>query len=65
MGNKWLLHILNTSTQFWKDMFIKSWIGIAPAFNGSPKVLKTLLSGDDFGIPLISNFKVFYIILIN
>ena len=53
MGNKWLLHILNTSTQAWKDMHIKSWIGIAPAFNGSPKVLKTLLSGDDFGIPLI------------
>ena len=65
MGSKWLLHILNTYPQSWKDMHIKSWIGIAPVFNGSPKVLKTLISGDDAGIPLVSNIKVLYIRLIN
>jgi len=46
-------------------MHIKSWIGISPVFNGSAKVLKTLISGDDAGIPLLSNYKVLYIKLIN
>ena len=46
-------------------MHIKSWIGIAPVFNGSPKALKTILSGDDAGIPIVSNYNVLYIRLIN
>jgi hypothetical protein len=65
MGSKWLLHILNTSSQAWKDIHIKSWIGIAPVFNGSPKALKTIISGDNAGIPLISDYDVLYKRLIN
>ena len=59
LGSKWLLHILNTSTQEWKDKHIKSWIPISPVYNGSAKILKALISGDNAGIPIISNIEVF------
>jgi len=48
---------LNTSTQEWKDKHIKSWIPISPVYNGSAKILKALISGDNAGIPIISNIE--------
>jgi hypothetical protein len=50
---------LNTSTQEWKDKHIKSWITISPVYTGSAKILKALISGDNAGIPIISNIEVF------
>ena len=58
MGSKWILHLLNNVSQEWKDVFIKCWISIAPVYEGSPKILKSLISGDNAGINFVLNYKV-------
>jgi len=57
MGSKWILHLLNNVSQEWKDIFIKCWISIAPVYNGSPKILKALIDGDNAGIFLQQTFE--------
>jgi hypothetical protein len=39
----------------WVDKHIKNTIMISPAFDGSPKALKSILSGDSFGLPVGKN----------
>ena len=39
----------------WVDKHIKNTIMISPAFDGSPIALKSILSGDSFGLPLGKN----------
>ena len=39
----------------WVDKYIKNTIMICPAFDGSPKALKAILSGDSFGLPIGKN----------
>ncbi|CAM1298514.1 PLA2G15 (predicted) [Pycnogonum litorale] len=51
-GTMNLLYFLNRQTQEWKDKYIKTFISISGPFAGSVKAVKTVMSGDDLGIPI-------------
>ena len=61
MGNPVLTHFLvNEVDQAWKDKHVKIWAAIAPVFMGAPKSLKSLISGENDGIPrvLVGNIQM-------
>lgn len=41
---------LNIQSQKWKNKYIKSFIPISPAYDGGPKALRAVLSGDNFDL---------------
>eukprot|EP01132_Coremiostelium_polycephalum_P003670 gene3670-4570_t len=55
MGGMVSLHFLNSMTDAWKKEFIDSYIPIAVPWSGSPKAIRNIVSGDDFGISVVSN----------
>lgn len=61
MGNPILTHFLNTHVdKKWKEKHVKIWAAIAPVFMGAPKSLKSLISGENDGIPriLVGNIQM-------
>lgn len=42
---------LNTRRRQWKKRYIKCFIPISPAYDGAPDALRTVLSGNNFGLP--------------
>ena len=61
MGNPILTHFLNTQVdKKWKEKHVKIWAAIAPVFMGAPKSLKSLISGENDGIPriLVGNIQM-------
>jgi pimeloyl-ACP methyl ester carboxylesterase len=50
MGGPTALYFLNFMSQEWKDTYIASFIPIAGPWTGSPKALRAILSGDNFGL---------------
>jgi lysophospholipase-3 len=50
MGGPTALYFLNSMPQAWKDTYIASFIPIAGPWTGSPKALRAILSGDNFGL---------------
>jgi hypothetical protein len=51
LGGSILTMFLNNMSAKWKKRYIASFIADAPAFDGGPKSLRTVLSGDNFGLP--------------
>jgi len=50
MGGPTGLYFLNNMPQAWKDTYVASFIPIAGPWTGSPKALRAVLSGDNFGL---------------
>eukprot|EP00696_Hemimastix_kukwesjijk_P019821 gnl/Hemi2/9209_TR3204_c0_g1_i1.p1 gnl/Hemi2/9209_TR3204_c0_g1~~gnl/Hemi2/9209_TR3204_c0_g1_i1.p1 ORF type:complete len:453 (-),score=115.34 gnl/Hemi2/9209_TR3204_c0_g1_i1:774-2132(-) len=50
MGGMETWYFLSKQTQDWKDQYIKSWIPIAAPWDGAPKALRAMVSGDNFGM---------------
>jgi len=53
LGGPTALAFLNTMDQAWLDKYISTFIPIAGPWNGSPKALRTTISGDNFGIEIL------------
>uniref|UniRef100_A0A671SX25 Phosphatidylcholine-sterol acyltransferase n=1 Tax=Sinocyclocheilus anshuiensis TaxID=1608454 RepID=A0A671SX25_9TELE len=58
MGNNYILYFLNQQTQHWKDHYIKSFISLGAPWGGAVKPLRVLASGENDGIPFVSNIKI-------
>ncbi|XP_068115752.1 phosphatidylcholine-sterol acyltransferase-like isoform X2 [Hyperolius riggenbachi] len=58
LGNLYILYFLNLQPPQWKDKYIKGFISLAAPWGGSVKPLLVLLSGDNHGIPMVSNIKI-------
>lgn len=58
MGCHYVLYFLNHQPQDWKDKYIKGFISLGAPWGGAVKPLKVLVSGNNDGIPLISNIKI-------
>uniref|UniRef100_A0A8C9UAP6 Phosphatidylcholine-sterol acyltransferase n=1 Tax=Serinus canaria TaxID=9135 RepID=A0A8C9UAP6_SERCA len=58
MGNLHVLYFLLQQTQAWKDQYIEGFISLGAPWGGSVKPLRILASGDEQGIPLMSNIKL-------
>jgi len=54
VGSIHFTHFLNLQTQEWKDKYIGSLISVAAPWSGSPKALRAIISGDNFGIEFSS-----------
>jgi len=53
LGGPTALAFFNTMDQAWLDQYISTFIPIAGPWNGSPKALRTTISGDNFGIEIL------------
>ncbi|XP_028814120.1 phosphatidylcholine-sterol acyltransferase [Denticeps clupeoides] len=58
MGGNYILYFLNHQTQAWKDHYVKSFISLGAPWGGAVKPLRVLASGENDGIPLVSNIKM-------
>lgn len=58
MGCHYVLYFLNHQPQEWKDKYIKGFISLGAPWGGAVKPLKVLASGNNDGIPMISNIKI-------
>ncbi|KAJ8012930.1 hypothetical protein DPEC_G00048000 [Dallia pectoralis] len=58
LGSKFVLYFLNQQTSTWKDCYIKGFISLGAPWGGASKLFRVLASGDNLGIPLISNIKI-------
>ncbi len=56
MGNLLTQHFLTSFVSpAWKKRFVKSWIAVAPPFGGAMVAVRALLSGYNFGVPVVTN----------
>lgn len=53
MGNPALSKFFTLQSAAWKKQHVKVWAAIAPVFLGAPKSLKSLINGENDGIPRI------------
>ncbi|GIY88048.1 phospholipase A2 group XV [Caerostris darwini] len=51
-------YFLNTKTQEWKNQYIKGLISLAGAYGGAVKAFKTLVTGENLGIRIVSQKKL-------
>nr|XP_055049257.1 phosphatidylcholine-sterol acyltransferase [Misgurnus anguillicaudatus] len=58
MGNNYILYFLNQQTQDWKDHYVKGFISLGAPWGGAVKPLRVLASGENDGIPFVSNIKI-------
>ncbi|KAL3062015.1 hypothetical protein OYC64_010022 [Pagothenia borchgrevinki] len=58
MGCHYVLYFLNHQPQAWKDKYIRGFISLAAPWGGVVKILRALSSGENDGIPMISNIKI-------
>ncbi|MGH0121803.1 UNVERIFIED_CONTAM: hypothetical protein FKN15_068789 [Acipenser sinensis] len=58
MGSNYILYFLNRQSQDWKDLYIKGFISLGAPWGGVIKPLRVLASGENDGIPLVSNIKI-------
>jgi len=54
MGSIHSTQFLNFQTQEWKDKYISALITVSAPWGGSPKALRSIISGDNFGIEVTS-----------
>eukprot|EP00475_Leptophrys_vorax_P005212 TRINITY_DN1315_c0_g1_i2.p1 TRINITY_DN1315_c0_g1~~TRINITY_DN1315_c0_g1_i2.p1 ORF type:complete len:265 (-),score=63.66 TRINITY_DN1315_c0_g1_i2:33-827(-) len=53
MGGPVALYFLNQMSAAWKDKFIQAFVPIAPPFGGSALVLRSSISGYNFGVSIL------------
>ncbi|XP_029464725.1 phosphatidylcholine-sterol acyltransferase isoform X2 [Rhinatrema bivittatum] len=58
LGNLYLLYFLINQSQEWKDAHIKGFVSLGAPWGGAIKPLLVLMSGDNQGIPMVSNIKI-------
>ncbi|XP_053281991.1 phosphatidylcholine-sterol acyltransferase [Pleuronectes platessa] len=58
MGSHYVLYFLNQQPQAWKDKFIRGFISLGAPWGGAVKPLRVMASGENDGIPMISNIKI-------
>ncbi|KAK2841867.1 hypothetical protein Q5P01_012067 [Channa striata] len=58
MGSHYVLYFLNQQPQAWKDKYIQGFISLAAPWGGALKALRVMASGENDGIPMISNIKI-------
>eukprot|EP00064_Thunnus_orientalis_P006451 superscaffoldBa00000670_g6469 len=58
MGCHYVLYFLNHQPQAWKDKYIRGFISLAAPWGGAVKALRVMASGENDGIPMISNIKI-------
>lgn len=58
MGCHYVLYFLNHQPQAWKDKYIRGFISLAAPWAGAVKPLRVLASGNNNGIPMLSNIKI-------
>ncbi|XP_013867643.1 phosphatidylcholine-sterol acyltransferase [Austrofundulus limnaeus] len=58
MGGHYVLYFLNHQPQAWKDKYIRGFISLGVPWGGAVKVIRVLASGENDGIPMISNIKI-------
>uniref|UniRef100_A0A1A8G6A0 Lecithin-cholesterol acyltransferase n=2 Tax=Nothobranchius korthausae TaxID=1143690 RepID=A0A1A8G6A0_9TELE len=58
MGSNYVLYFLNQQPQAWKDKYIRGFISLGAPWGGAVKVVRVLASGENDGIPMISNIKI-------
>ncbi|XP_018559590.1 phosphatidylcholine-sterol acyltransferase [Lates calcarifer] len=58
MGCHYVLYFLNHQPQAWKDKYIRGFISLGAPWGGAVKPLRVLASGENDGIPMISNIKI-------
>lgn len=58
MGGHYVLYFLNHQSQAWKDKYIRGFISLGAPWGGAVKALRVLASGENDGIPMISNIKI-------
>lgn len=58
LGCLHVLHFLLRQPQSWKDHFIDGFISLGAPWGGSIKAMRILASGDNQGIPILSNIKL-------
>lgn len=58
MGCHYVLYFLNQQPQIWKDKYIKGFISLGAPWGGAVKPLRVMASGENDGIPMISNIKI-------
>lgn len=58
LGCLHVLHFLLRQPQSWKDHFIDGFISLGAPWGGSIKPMRILASGDNQGIPIMSNIKL-------
>jgi len=58
LGGVYITYFLNLQTQEWKEKYISAIASIATPWSGSPKALRAIISGDNFGIELTSWFPI-------
>ncbi|KAF7660133.1 hypothetical protein LDENG_00287380 [Lucifuga dentata] len=58
MGCHYVLYFLNHQPQAWKDKYIRGFISLAAPWGGAVKPFRVLASGNNDGIPMLSNIKM-------
>ncbi|XP_037734090.1 phosphatidylcholine-sterol acyltransferase [Chelonia mydas] len=58
MGNLNILYFLWQQPQAWKDRFIAGFISLGAPWGGAVKSMLVLASGDNQGIPMVTNIKL-------
>lgn len=58
MGNLLILYFLLQQPQDWKDHFVQGFISLGAPWGGAVKALRVLASGDNQGIPIMSNIRL-------
>ncbi|XP_029991712.1 phosphatidylcholine-sterol acyltransferase [Sphaeramia orbicularis] len=58
MGCHYVLYFLNHQPQAWKDRYIRGFISLGAPWGGAVKTLRVMASGENDGIPMISNIKI-------
>ncbi|XP_053741102.1 phosphatidylcholine-sterol acyltransferase [Synchiropus splendidus] len=58
MGCHYVLYFLNHQTKSWKEKYIRGFISLGAPWGGAVKPLRVMASGENDGIPMISNIKI-------
>ncbi|XP_066493711.1 phosphatidylcholine-sterol acyltransferase [Tiliqua scincoides] len=58
LGNLHILYFLLQQSQAWKDHYVQGFISLGAPWGGGVKATRVLASGDNHGIPIMSNIKL-------
>ena len=58
MGGLWSHYILSRADKSWKDKYLEAWVPIAPAYGGTVSQFRLFASGNNEGVPWVSDDTV-------